>query len=141
LPRRCRFLPLIATACLVVVGAWIWFGADMRASVAIHADGDFTAPDLWIGGRPIVVETQSHGPWRFYAWANLRVHRVETEIVVAWTGADGQRRTLRDTMHQGPPYHGSVPHCAYLIRLDQSGNPVPLRAGRPADRIGRFCHG
>ena len=119
LPRRRRLLPLTATACLLVFGAWIWLSADMRASVAIHADSDFSAPELWIDGKRIITEVQSRGPWRFYAWANLRLSRAQPEIVVAWIGADGRRRVLRD---MGTP---SLSMCLCQHRGLVSSRDVP----------------
>ena len=36
-------------------------------------------------------------------------------------------------------HHGYEPHCAYLLRLDAAGDPMPALPDRRADQLLRFC--
>lgn len=134
--RKYRSLVLgLVVVGLVILANWVLYGRDQRASVFILSDGEFSKPELWMEGHLVARPDMSRGPWKHYAWANLRPHLAVTDVEVSWTGADGRRRTLRGVMH-----HGYEPHCAYFLRLDAAGDPIPALPDRPADQPLHFCH-
>jgi hypothetical protein len=131
---------LIALVCLgaVFLAGWFFlFSEERRASIFI-GDAAFTDPVLHVNEQRIPEHIGEPCPFRQFAWADLQMPSGDVRLEVAWTGADGQRRLLRQTVHQGGD--SLEPHCAYFLSLDAQGAPAPPAHGMRSDRMASFCH-
>lgn len=133
--HRSLIAALVFVGLVLGVGNCVLHGRDQRASLYILSEGTFSAPELRMQGRPVARLDAGRGPFQHYAWANLQPHLDFTRVEVSWTGADGRRRTVRGVMR-----HEYEPHCAYVLRLDAAGDPIPAVPGMPADGLHYYCH-
>lgn len=97
------------------------------ASLVVVSEAPITDVEVVFDGRAAPQPFTQFGPARLHAWDNLHARTTRPHLIIGWTGPDGQRRVLQQTMLHEP----DEPRCVYLLQIDAAGRPSPV-GSRPS---------
>lgn len=136
--RTALWVAAVVLGLPALLGAWLWATfVYVNLAVVVVTEVRIAEAELVLEGRVHPKPTRDDGFDRVFGWVGLEVRRYPPTLELRWTGPDGRRHVIADTVRT---YPGDT-ECIFYVRLDAAGEAItrPTPA-EPDNGLRTYCH-